>query len=207
MPYLRSKHEQLFRVSPPQTFSSPAPSWHGWRAEIVADLQPPPFEYLFKFPHAVLTTGNGQGIVARDGLPDLARHDLGILPLERTGLDRAPTHHRTLSRGGLSGWQRNKVANFIEDHVGEALRLSALADLVGLSPYHFARAFKQSFGLPPHRYHLSRRIERAKTMLAEPQLSVTEIALTLGFAETSSFSATFRRIAGASPRDWRRTFR
>ncbi len=108
-------------------------------------------------------------------------------------------------KGGLSGWQEKRVACFIEEHLAEELTLSALADLVGLSPYHFARAFKRSFGVPPHRYHTGRRIERAKVLLAER--SVTDVALAVGFAETSSFSAAFRRATGASPREFRRTAR
>ena len=78
-----------------------------------------------------------------------------------------------------------------------------LAGLVDLSPYHFARAFKRSFGVPPHRYHVGRRIERAKALLRDR--SVTEVALAVGFAETSSFSAAFRRTTRATPQDYRRT--
>ncbi len=111
---------------------------------------------------------------------------------------------RSVARGGLSGWQRRTVSDFIEAHLGEALRLTDLAQQARLSPFHFARAFKQSFGLPPHRYHVARRIARAKDLLADPSNSVTDIARTLGFAETSSFSSTFRRVTGASPSDFRR---
>ncbi|HXD46600.1 MAG TPA: AraC family transcriptional regulator [Pseudolabrys sp.] len=110
----------------------------------------------------------------------------------------------SILRGGLSGWQQRTVADHIEANLSEALRLTELAQLVRLSPYHFARAFKQSFGVPPHRYHVARRIERAKGLLADPSNSVTGIARSLGFAETSSFSATFRRVTGASPSDFRR---
>jgi AraC family transcriptional regulator len=109
---------------------------------------------------------------------------------------------RPVARGGLSGWQQKRVADFIEEHLASDIRLSDLAALVDLSPYHFARAFKQSFGVPPHRYHVGRRIERAKELLAE--LPVTEVALAVGFAETSSFSTAFRRITGTSPREFRR---
>ena len=59
--------------------------------------------------------------------------------------------------------------------------LATLAGLARLSTYYFCRAFKQSFGVPPHRYHTSRRIEQAKVMLAARKHSVTEIGLTLGF--------------------------
>jgi AraC family transcriptional regulator len=61
------------------------------------------------------------------------------------------------------------------------------------------RAFKQSVGEPPHRYHNNRRIEHAKTLLANPAASVTEIALKLGFSETSSFTTAFRRATGITP--------
>ena len=122
--------------------------------------------------------------------------------LIRIGTDPQAT---ATGKGGLSGWQEKRVACFIEEHLADELPLSALADLVGLSPYHFARAFKRSFGVPPHRYHTGRRIERAKVLLAER--SVTDVALAVGFAETSSFSAAFRRATGASPREFRRTVR
>jgi AraC family transcriptional regulator len=109
------------------------------------------------------------------------------------------------ARGGLSGRQRKLVTDFIEDHLDQDLRLSALAGLVDLSDYHFARAFKQSVGLPPHRYHIGRRIERAKALLAEPASSVTEVARKVGFADAGSFSAAFRKLTGVSPRDYRRS--
>ncbi len=67
-----------------------------------------------------------------------------------------------------------------------------------LSPFHFCRAFKKSFGVPPHRYHTGRRIERAKAMLAKQALSVTEIGLAVGFSETSSLSAASRKQQVAS---------
>ena len=108
------------------------------------------------------------------------------------------------ARGGLSGWQRNKLADFIEENIGETLRLAALADLVNLSPYHFARAFKRSFGLPPHRYHACRRVARAKRLLDDPARSITEIARALGFSETSSFSTAFRKATGVAPSRYRR---
>jgi len=79
-----------------------------------------------------------------------------------------------------------------------------LANLVRLSPYHFLRSFKQSFGEPPYRYWTGRRIERAKALLASPRTSVTEIALDVGFHGTSAFSATFHRVTGQTPTDYRR---
>ncbi len=107
-------------------------------------------------------------------------------------------------RGGLAGWQQRRVAGYIDEHLAEDIPLAELARLAQLSPYHFARAFKQSLGLPPHRYHIGRRIERAKHLLSDRDLSVTQVALTLGFQETSSFTATFRKFAGRTPTEFRR---
>ena len=83
--------------------------------------------------------------------------------------------------------------------------LATLAELAGLSTYHFCRAFKQSFGVPPHRYHTRRRIEQGKIMLAKRIHSVTDIGLALGFSETSSFTAAFRKATGLTPTGYHRS--
>jgi AraC family transcriptional regulator len=108
------------------------------------------------------------------------------------------------SRGGLAGWQQRSVLEFIEENLAENISLTKLAGLVQLSPYHFCRAFKHSLGLPPHRYHTSRRIERAKAMLATSHVSVTNIGMTIGFSDTSSFTAVFRKTTGMTPTEYRR---
>jgi AraC-like DNA-binding protein len=138
-----------------------------------------------------------------DGAEERYSEALGIVvahELLRTNLRR-----RSPARGGLAAWQRRIVTNFIEEHLAEPVPLAALASLVRLSTYYFCRAFKQSFGVPPHRYHTLRRIERAKILLANPDQSITETALALGFSETSSFSAAFRHITGTTPTAYRRT--
>jgi AraC family transcriptional regulator len=125
------------------------------------------------------------------------------LGYELVRLNSGPDRGPVVARGGLSGWQQKKVADYVEEHLAEDLPLSKLAATVDLSPFHFARAFKQTFGVPPHRYHMHRRIERAKTLLAAEQ-SVTEIAMAVGFAETSSFSSAFRKMTGFAPTAFRR---
>ena len=72
-----------------------------------------------------------------------------------------------------------------------------MAGLARLSPYHFARAFKLSFGIPPHRYHAMWRIDEAKALLANPDFSITHIGLRLGFGQTSAFTTSFRKLTGA----------
>jgi AraC family transcriptional regulator len=109
------------------------------------------------------------------------------------------------SKGGLAGWQQKRVADYIEEQLASDVSLPELAAIAGLSPYHFARAFKQSFGLPPHRYLTSRRMEKAKSLLAQPAVSVTRIGHDLGFSELSSFTTTFRKNVGLTPTDYRRS--
>lgn len=102
-------------------------------------------------------------------------------------------------RGGLAAWQERVAAAHIEEHLAEPISLAELAQRVRLSTFHFCRAFKQSFGMPPHRYHVARRIEHAKSLLLQPGMTVTEAGLSLGFSETSGFTATFRRLTGMTP--------
>jgi len=127
-----------------------------------------------------------------------------VLAHELMRLDRAGKAGRSAVRGGLAGWQQRIATAYIEDHLADPISLADLAELVGLSTYHFCRAFKQSFGIPPHRYHTSRRIDRAKTLLATPAPSVTKIGLTVGFSETSSFTAAFRKATGLTPSAYHR---
>jgi transcriptional regulator GlxA family with amidase domain len=74
-----------------------------------------------------------------------------------------------------------------------------LARVSRVSPAHFARSFKDAFGLPPHRYLLTRRIERAKTLLRDTELSITDIAFQTGWKSLGTFGRIFRDITGDSP--------
>lgn len=74
-----------------------------------------------------------------------------------------------------------------------------LAQVSGVSQAHFARSFKEAFGLPPHRYLLTRRIERAAALLRDTDLAVTEIAFATGWNSLGTFGRTFRDITGESP--------
>lgn len=108
-------------------------------------------------------------------------------------------------RGGLAAWQKKSVEDYINAHLTETIPLDDLARIARLSPFHFSRAFKQSFGLPPHRYHMHRRIEHAKGLLVRPGVTVTEVGIRLGFSDTSSFSVAFRRFTGTTPGAYRRS--
>jgi AraC family transcriptional regulator len=140
---------------------------------------------------------SGSGLYA-EALGIVLAHEL--LRLNSGAVQAAPP-----MRGGLAGWQRRSVVQYIEENMSEQISLAELAELAQLSVFHFSRAFKRSFGMPPHRYHISRRIERAKTLLAKANQSVTEIALDMGFSDTSSFTAAFHKLVGRTPTEYRRS--
>ena len=117
----------------------------------------------------------------------LLRHHSSVKqpPLPRAvGLDRA-----TLRR----------VSTYIEEHLAEDLSLSELAAVAILSPYHFARLFKESTGLTPHQYVIGRRIERAKLLLSSTNWSLSAIAHAVGFAHESHLALHFKRLTGLIP--------
>lgn len=127
-----------------------------------------------------------------------------VLAHELFRLHQTPMQVRRSFKGGLAPWQQKVVATYVDEHLAEPIPLNMLAGLVQLSTFHFCRAFKQSFGLPPHRYHTGRRIEHAKALLAA-RLSVTEVGLRVGFSETSSFTAAFRKATGITPTAYMRS--
>jgi AraC family transcriptional regulator len=127
------------------------------------------------------------------------------LELSRAEHDTAPVS--SAHRGGLASWQKRAVADYIEQHLGDQICLAMLARLVRLSQHHFCRAFKLSFGIPPHQYHVQRRIEHAKILLADHTESVTNIGLTVGYSQICSFSVAFRKMTGWSPSEYRREFK
>lgn len=85
----------------------------------------------------------------------------------------------------------------------EEWSVSRLARVSGVSQAHFARSFKEAFGLPPHRYLLTRRIERAKALLRDTDLSITDIAFQTGWNSLGTFGRIFRDITGESPGELR----
>jgi AraC family transcriptional regulator len=131
----------------------------------------------------------------------------GVLAHELTCADPEPVRERAVNRGGLASWQKRAVVDYIEAHLGEQVCLLKLAELARLSLHHFCRAFKQSFGIPAHQYQVRRRMEVAKLLLADRMTSVTDIALSLGYSQTSSFSNAFRKTTGWTPTVYRREFK
>jgi AraC family transcriptional regulator len=110
-------------------------------------------------------------------------------------------------QGGLAGWQLRRVTEAMNEHAHHDLALEERAALAGLSAKHFARAFRQSTGVPPHRWLIERRIEHAKNLLITADLGLAEIALACGFADQSHFTAVFRRGTGVTPGAFRQETR
>jgi len=108
-------------------------------------------------------------------------------------------------RGGLTGRQQRLLKTHIESHLTQRISIASLATLVDLSSSHFCRAFKESFGISPHRYQTRLRIERAKAILESTEPSITEIGMRLGFCDTSAFTKTFHKETGMKPTSYRRS--
>jgi AraC-like DNA-binding protein len=107
-------------------------------------------------------------------------------------------------RGGLSPWQIRKVTNHIEAHLDRPIVNGDLAGLVRLTPCHFGRAFRNSFGVPPHEYVIRRRVEHAQGLMLSTGAPLSQIALDCGLSDQSHLSRLFRRVVGESPSAWRR---
>jgi AraC family transcriptional regulator len=109
-------------------------------------------------------------------------------------------------KGGLAAHQRRLLVDYIDHHLEDSISLGQLAGMCALSEYHFARMFRQSFGLPPHQYLLARRLSRAQTLLRSCALPLAEIAWLCGFSSASHFSQRFRQAMGATPGEYRQAF-
>jgi AraC family transcriptional regulator len=91
------------------------------------------------------------------------------------------------------------VLAYIHDNLDHHLTLAELSFVAGVSPYHFARTFKNVIGVAPHQYILNARIERAKSLLLQGNLSIAEIASKVGFFDQSHFTRYFKRLVGVTP--------
>ncbi|NMO02113.1 helix-turn-helix transcriptional regulator [Gordonia sp. TBRC 11910] len=92
----------------------------------------------------------------------------------------------------------------MDRHYAQPVDVAALARIALMSPAHFSREFKATFGETPHRYLQRRRIERAMARLRDTDESITDVGLAVGFGSTGTFSRTFREIVGRSPSEYRR---
>jgi AraC family transcriptional regulator len=115
----------------------------------------------------------------------------------------APASRAPAPPGGLARPALRRVLDLVTSRPEDNHSLAGLAAIAGLSPFHFARAFRRSLGLSPHQFVLRTRVERAKALLAEQRLSLVEVGLASGFASQSHFTSVFRRLVGTTPQRYR----
>jgi AraC family transcriptional regulator len=109
-----------------------------------------------------------------------------------------------IARGGLAAWQVKRACEKLEAELGGKVPLEEIAAEFGLSVSHFSRAFRTSTGLPPHKWLLRQRVRAAQQLMTVRDLSLSEIAISSGFANQSHFTRVFSSIVGVSPGVWRR---
>jgi AraC family transcriptional regulator len=104
---------------------------------------------------------------------------------------------------GLPATKLDQVVSFIEDRLGDGLKLHELAAAVRLSQFHFARKFRLSMGQSPHAYLTLRRMERARRLLRETEMPLAQVAREVGYQTQAHFTGVFRRYVGLTPRTFR----
>lgn len=109
----------------------------------------------------------------------------------------------TPSRHALAPFRLRRALDFIEARLADPIGLTEVAAVTGVSPFHFSRTFRQAMGVSPYAYVLRQRIERARGLLTQSDLSLTAIARQCGFGSQSQFSRTFKRILGTTPGHYR----
>jgi AraC family transcriptional regulator len=147
---------------------------------------------------ALLAELRSGGLAGRLYVESLIRQMAVCLLRRHSDIPLAPNANPGLPRNRLL-----RVIDFIEANLTDGVPLQQLASLAGLSPFHFARQFKDATGLAPHQFVLRSRVERAKQLLERTELSLAEIGLTLGFSHQSHFTNVFRRCVGTTPKAWR----
>ncbi|MBW4481849.1 MAG: AraC family transcriptional regulator [Tildeniella torsiva UHER 1998/13D] len=103
---------------------------------------------------------------------------------------------------GLSQVKLALVTDYIHDHLQQDLSLKEIAAIAQISQYHFSRLFKKKMGITLHQYILQRRIEKAKELLQHSHLSISDIALRVGFCDQSHLTRSFKQIVGITPKQF-----
>jgi AraC family transcriptional regulator len=171
----------------------------GWRPVLLEhlDVRDRHIEFLVRAMLDDVKSGSPAGTLYGESLGSA----LAIYLLQRYG--SSPSNPVTY-RSGMAPARLRRIIDYIEANLDEnALQLSQLAEVAGVSLYHFAKLFKQSTGESPHQFVIRRRIERAKNLLRNPSTSVLEASVRTGFADQRHFAKVFRRLVGTNPSSYR----
>lgn len=112
---------------------------------------------------------------------------------------------RSDDRVALSPWQERRAKEMMENHVAQGLSIAQIANSCSLSRSHFSRAFKKNTGVSPRDWFLQIRLDKAKCLLSDSSLSISQISLDCGFADQSHFTRVFTRMMRVTPFNWRRS--
>jgi len=124
--------------------------------------------------------------------------------MQDTRLESPAGEQARMTAGGLPRARLLRVIQYIDGNLHRALPLAELSSVVHMSPFHFARLFKERTTVSPHRFLIRRRIDHAMTLLTADGRPVDEVARTVGFRSASHFTTTFRRVVGVTPSEYRR---
>jgi AraC family transcriptional regulator len=155
------------------------------------------------------TVSKIDGLLRQQPAPDtLYAETLGLLAtIELCRLNNAWKSEKTDVVGGLSRPQMQRLIEYMHARLDQDLSLTELAAITGLSQFHFARLFKTTTGTTPHQYVLALRIRRARDLLSETKKPVWEVAAASGFKGAVQFNRAFSKITGATPSEYRKSFR
>lgn len=131
----------------------------------------------------------------------------GFLLQITSSLMRLSDHNRPTKRGKLAGWQLKRITEYANSRLDEDVTLTDLAEVCNLSPQYFCNAFSKTVGQPPHHWLRSLRMDKAKSLLADSRITITDIALTVGFKSQGSFATAFRKVTGMTPSNYRALIR
>jgi AraC family transcriptional regulator len=201
--YRAEGHDHYFHVQIPAQFVHSV-------AQSAADLEPNRVELMTEFrvrdPQLEQTLmllrselHKGGGWVGQLYVESLA--NLLVVHLLREYSSAQP--RIALYEGGLGDRKILQISDYIHTHLDQSIKLADLANIAGMSQFHFSRMFKQSMGISPHQYLLQQRVEQAKQLLKQSKLAIAEIALQCGFNSQSHLSKHFREATGMSPSDYR----
>jgi len=169
---------------------------HNLRIETVPDIADRQISALVNFIFDLVSH-------AEDPEPILWQ-SLGQVLLWRMLLLTAGKRRGEEARGGLASWQAKRTTEYLADNIERRVSLDELAAIARLSPFHFARAFAKTVGMPPYRYQQKLRLDRACELLARSDMRIIDVALAVGYESPQALARVFTQAHGISPSQWRR---